>query len=38
VLKPSGPDPRMTLIHYKTLGVPDRQSVLDFDRSAGLTI
>lgn len=25
-------DPRLTLIHYKTLGVSDRQSVLDFDR------
>jgi len=38
VLTLAGPDPRMTLIHYKTLGVPDRQSVLDFDRSAGPTI
>nr|UJQ92583.1 MAG: putative RNA-dependent RNA polymerase [Mitoviridae sp.] len=25
-------DPRQTLIHYKTLGVPDRRSVLDFSR------
>lgn len=35
---PVGPDPRMMLIHYKTLGILDRQSVLDFDQLAGLTI
>jgi len=31
-LNPAKPDPRLTLVHYKTLGVSDRQSVLDFDR------
>lgn len=31
-LSPTGPDPRYTVVRYKTLGVPDRQVVLDFWR------
>lgn len=36
VIQPTQPHPGIKIIHYKTLGVSDRQSILDYDRRIDL--